>query len=45
MTNSGLAVGLTKGHVVTKKEKSVRPAAGKGVSTAYLSNTREEAGG
>jgi hypothetical protein len=36
MARAGIAVGLAKGHVVTKKEKVVRPANRKGVSAARL---------
>lgn len=31
MANDALAVGLTRGHVVTKKAKAVKPASRKGV--------------
>lgn len=33
MAPSGLAVGLNKGHITTKREKVARPANRKGVST------------
>jgi len=37
--NTGLFVGLNKGHVVTKKELAPRPSDRKGVSFIFLANT------
>lgn len=37
MVASGIAVGLNKGHIVTKRELGPRPANRKGVSRAALS--------
>lgn len=34
--NTGLCVGLNKGHVVTKKELAPRPSDRKGVSCSFL---------
>jgi hypothetical protein len=40
MAPAGIAVGLNKGHVVTKVEKTARPAARKGVSVTCWKNRR-----
>ena len=37
MVASGLAVGLNKGHVVTKRESQARPSRTKGVRACVLS--------